>query len=82
VAVSIPSSKATRWLIYFVKLNDKKFEVLDGPTAITVWAYVANKFAVKMKTAWNNISWESPKRTEKNSETKLTITNARAPKPR
>ena len=35
-------------LIYFVKVNDKKFEVLDGQQRITSFGrYVTNKFAVK-----------------------------------
>ena len=62
-------------LIYFVKVNDKKFEVLDGQQRITSFGrYVTNKFAVKdengMEQYFSGIAEDKQK---KILETKLTI---------
>ena len=62
-------------LIYFVKLSDDKFEVLDGQQRITSFGrYVTNKFAVKddndMEQYFNGIAADKQARIW---ETKLTI---------
>jgi len=62
-------------LIYFVKVNDNKFEVLDGQQRITSFGrYVTNKFAVKdengMEQYFGGIAADKQK---KILETKLTI---------
>jgi hypothetical protein len=62
-------------LIYFVKVSDEKFEVLDGQQRITSFGrYVTNKFAVKdengMEQYFSGIAADKQK---KIMETKLTI---------
>ena len=62
-------------LIYFVKVNDEKFEVLDGQQRITSFGrYVTNKFAVKdengMEQYFSGIAADKQARI---LETKLTI---------
>jgi hypothetical protein len=62
-------------LIYFVKVSDDKFEVLDGQQRITSFGrYVTNKFAVKdengMEQYFSGIATDKQK---KILETKLTI---------
>ena len=62
-------------LIYFVKVNDDKFEVLDGQQRITSFGrYVTNKFAVKdengMEQYFGGIATDKQK---KILDTKLTI---------
>ena len=62
-------------LIYFVKINDNKFEVLDGQQRITSFGrYVTNKFAVKdengMQQYFGGIAADKQ---AKILETKLTI---------
>ncbi len=62
-------------LIYFVKVSDDKFEVLDGQQRITSFGrYVTGKFAVKdehgMEQYFHGIAKDKQKKIE---ETKLTI---------
>lgn len=62
-------------LIYFVKVNDEKFEVLDGQQRITSFGrYVTNKFAVKDENGMEQyFSGIAADKQAKILETKLTI---------
>jgi len=62
-------------LIYFVKVNEEKFEVLDGQQRITSFGrYVTNKFAVKDENGMEQyFSGIATDKQAKILETKLTI---------
>ena len=61
-------------LIYFVKVNDDKFEVLDGQQRITSFGrYVTKKFAVKDENGMEQYFDSNPDKQQKILETKLTI---------
>ncbi len=61
-------------LIYFVKVSDDKFEVLDGQQRITSFGrFVANKFAVKVDGMEQYFDGIAPPLQKKILEKKLTI---------
>ncbi len=61
-------------LIYFVKVSDEKFEVLDGQQRITSFGrYVTKKFAVKDENGMEQYFGSNPDIQKKVLETKLTI---------
>ena len=62
-------------LIYFVKVNDDEFEVLDGQQRITsIGRYLTNKFAIKDRNGMEQIfSGIAADKQKKILETKLTI---------
>lgn len=61
-------------LIYFVKINDDKYEVLDGQQRITSFGrFVNNKFAIKVAGMEQYFDSLAPELQLKISNTKLTI---------
>lgn len=61
-------------LIYFVKVNDNKFEVLDGQQRITSFGrFVTNKFAVKVDGMEQYFDSLAPELQSRILDTKLTI---------
>lgn len=62
------------WLIYFNKVGDDKFEVLDGQQRITSFGrYVTGKFAVKIDWMEQYFSWLAENLQEKILKTPLLI---------
>ena len=62
------------WLIYFNKVGDDKFEVLDGQQRITSFGrYVTGKFAVKIEWMEQYFSWLAENLQKKIMETPLLI---------
>ena len=61
-------------LIYFVKINENKFEVLDGQQRITSFGrFVTNKFAIKVDGMEQYFESLAPELQSKILNTKLTI---------
>ena len=62
------------WLIYFNKVGDDKFEVLDGQQRITSFGrYVTGKFAVKIEWMEQYFSWLAENLQDKILKTPLLI---------
>lgn len=62
------------WLIYFNKVGDDKFEVLDGQQRITSFGrYVTGKFAVKIEGMEQYFSWLAENLQDKILKTPLLI---------
>lgn len=62
------------WLIYFNKVGDDKFEVLDGQQRITSFGrYVTGKFAVKIDWMEQYFSWLAENLQDKIEKTPLLI---------
>ena len=62
------------WLIYFNKVEDDKFEVLDGQQRITSFGrYVTGKFAVKIEWMEQYFSWLAENLQDKILKTPLLI---------
>lgn len=69
-------------LIYFVKVSDDKFEVLDGQQRITsIGRFVTNKFAVKIDGMEQYYSSLAPELQSRIMNTKLTIYECQGEEP-
>jgi len=69
-------------LIYFVKVSDDKFEVLDGQQRITSFGrFVTNKFAVKIDGMEQYYSSLAPELQSRIMDTKLTIYECQGEEP-